>query len=206
MSVFIAFEGGEGSGKSTQARLLSKAFDALGVPHILTREPGDTELGQHLRRILLDRNTTLHQRTEALLFAADRAEHVATVIKPALEQGKVVVCDRYIGSSVAYQAYAGGLSPQMILLLSQWATYDLLPDATFLMDIDPAVGLARARKTEQTRFEDKDVDYHTRVRRGFYRQMDGSWFHMDGKAPVDILHQTILEFSMKLYRDKVGEG
>lgn len=201
MSIFIVFEGGEGSGKTTQARLLSKAFSAIGVEHILTREPGDT-----LRGILLDRNRApLSRKTEALLFAADRAEHVASVIRPALEKGKVVICDRYIASSVAYQAYASGLSPDKVRMVSDWATDDLYPDVTYLLDIDPVEGLSRARKVEQNRFEDKSVAYHNRVRRGFYHQEVESWLLLSAKAPIDILHQTILEHSMELYRKRMRD-
>ena len=136
---FIALEGGEGSGKSTQAKLLA---DAIGA--IATFEPGDTALGVGIRAVLLDPATaSLDDRAEALLMAADRAQHVAEVIRPALADGRHVVCDRYFGSSVAYQGYGRGLSTDWIATLSAWATEGLMPDLTVLLDVPTGVAAAR---------------------------------------------------------------
>ena len=131
MGRFVVFEGGEGSGKSTQARLLAERWGAL-----LTFEPGATELGARLRKILLDPATTdLDPRAEALLMAADRAHHVATTIRPALLRGRDVVCDRYVGSSLAYQGYARGLGVEEVAELSAFATEGLVPDLVVLLEV-----------------------------------------------------------------------
>jgi dTMP kinase len=202
--LFVVFEGGEGSGKSTQARLLSKALCAMGVHNHLTREPGDTELGADLREILLKRGRSpIAIRTEALLFAADRAEHVDKLVRPALDRGDVVVCDRYIASSMAYQSYAGGLSKAAVKFLSEWASRSLQPDITFLLDVSPEVGLERAKKVDPGRFEDKTLDYHTMVRMGFLSQRNPSWITLDGTGSVVDLHRTILINTLKVYQNRM---
>lgn len=169
--VFIAFEGGEGAGKSTQIRHLEAAFAATGRRVVLTREPGGSTLGQEVRRLLLDPATgAIHPRTEALLFAADRAEHVATVIRPALDAGDVVISDRYMDSSAAYQGAGRGLSHHEVINLSLWASDALVPDLTVILDIDPRDGLARATKTEfggADRIESEKIEFLDAVRNGF---------------------------------------
>jgi dTMP kinase len=202
--LFLVFEGGEGSGKSTQARMLSEFFTSIAVPNILTCEPGDTKLGADLRTILLDRDREpVSRRAEALLFAADRAEHVDKVILPALKRGDVVICDRYIASSVAYQSYAGGLSEGAIKFLSGWGSGGLYPDATYFLNINPERGLERARQAKPNRFEDKGIAYHDRVRHGFRDQMDDTWVHIDsGRAPIDVVHEIVVAHATRLYRDK----
>ncbi|HKY16765.1 MAG TPA: dTMP kinase [Microthrixaceae bacterium] len=158
---FIVLEGGEGSGKSTQARLLADDLDAL-----LTRQPGGTPAGSAIRELLLDPSTTLEPRAEALLMAADRAEHVASVIRPALDAGVDVVCDRYAYSSVAYQGYGRGLPPDEVARLSGWATQDLWPDLVVLLVVDDGVAAARLDR-ELDRFEQAGPDFHRRVADGF---------------------------------------
>jgi dTMP kinase len=178
---FIALEGGEGSGKSTQAKLLADALGALA-----TFEPGDTALGVGIRAVLLDPATaSLDDRAEALLMAADRAQHVAEVIRPALAQGRHVVCDRYFGSSVAYQGYGRGLSTDWIATLSAWATDGLMPDLTVLLDVPANVAAARA-SSKPDRFESAGDAFHRRVLEG-YRALaaDPSWVIVDGAGPVD---------------------
>ncbi len=178
---FIALEGGEGSGKSTQAKLLA---DAIGA--IATFEPGDTALGVGIRAVLLDPATaSLDDRAEALLMAADRAQHVAEVIRPALAEGRHVVCDRYFGSSVAYQGYGRGLSTDWIATLSAWATDGLMPDLTVLLDVPAGVAAARA-SGKPDRFESAGDAFHQRVLEG-YRALadDPSWVIVDGAGPVD---------------------
>jgi dTMP kinase len=178
---FIALEGGEGSGKSTQAKLLADALGALA-----TFEPGDTALGVGIRAVLLDPATaSLDDRAEALLMAADRAQHVAEVIRPTLARGRHVVCDRYFGSSVAYQGYGRGLSTDWIATLSAWATDGLMPDLTVLLDVPADVAAARA-SGKPDRFESAGDAFHQRVLDG-YRALaaDPSWVIVDGAGPVD---------------------
>jgi dTMP kinase len=178
---FIALEGGEGSGKSTQAKLLADALDAVA-----TFEPGDTALGVGIRAVLLDPATaSLDDRAEALLMAADRAQHVAEVIRPALEQGRHVVCDRYFGSSIAYQGYGRGLSTEWVAKLSAWATDGLIPDLTVLLDVPAEVTAARA-SGKPDRFESAGDLFHERVVEG-YRALaaDPTWVIVDGSGTVD---------------------
>lgn len=161
--VFIAFEGGEGSGKSTQTRALKSWFEEQGRTVVLTREPGGTELGRQLRHILLDlESADIALKTEALLFAADRAEHMATVIHPALSRGEVVISDRYVDSFLAYELGGRELSGENILPISRWATDSLTPDLTILLDISPQVGLSRRGALD--RMESQAIDFHERVR------------------------------------------
>lgn len=163
---FIAFEGGEGAGKSTQERLLAEHLTAAGHEVVRTREPGGTPAAEAVRNIVLSPQFTgLDARSEALLFAASRGEHVARVIRPALERGAVVVCDRYLDSSVAYQGYGRGLGAERIRGLSLWATNNLLPDLTIVLDIDPLIGLKRI--TNPDRLEAEPIEYHVRVRAAF---------------------------------------
>lgn len=163
---FIVFEGGEGAGKSTQKTLLADWLEEQGRTVVITREPGGTPAGEAIRTVLLSNDYVgLTDRAEALLFAAARGEHVAQVIRPALEAGSVVVCDRYLDSSVAYQGYGRNLGAEHVRSLSLWATHDLLPDLTVLLDIDPAVGLSRVQSPD--RLESEPIEYHQRVRRAF---------------------------------------
>ena len=162
---FLSFEGGDGSGKSTQLDLLADWLRAQGHEVVVTREPGGTPLGTKLRHIVLDaRNAdVISPRAEALIYAADRADHVERVIRPALERGAVVITDRYVDSSLAYQGAGRALSAREVELLSQWATQGLMPDVTILMDLDP-IEAARRRKTPADRLELESVDFHRRVR------------------------------------------
>lgn len=164
--MFIAFEGGEGAGKSTQEALLSEALIARGRVVVRTREPGGTPAGERIREVLLSpQYEGLDERAEALLFAASRGEHVSRIIRPALERGDDVICDRYIDSSVAYQGFGRGLGADTVRDLSLWATRDLLPDLTILLDIDPAHGLSRVKNPD--RLESEPIEWHRAVRAGF---------------------------------------
>jgi len=170
----VVFEGGEGSGKSTQVELLAQALGRDGYHVVVTREPGATEVGVRIRSLLLDRTSgpadavILAPRAEALLYAADRAHHVASVVRPALAHGSIVVSDRYIDSSLAYQGGGRTLPVDEVSWLSAWATGGLAPDLVVLLDIDPVVGLARAAgRGAADRLEAENVSFHERVRYAF---------------------------------------
>jgi dTMP kinase len=170
--VFIAFEGGDGTGKSTQSRMLSDWLrDDQGHDVVLTREPGATPTGVRLREVLLGHGNELCSRTEALLFAADRADHVSSLVRPALESGAIVVTDRYIDSSVAYQGAGRDLDGDEVARISRWATDGLVPDLTVLLDVDPMIGKARRARDQDRDGEDKleslPDDFHARVRTRF---------------------------------------
>ena len=164
--MFVAFEGGEGAGKSTQESRLAAALTQRGHDVVRTREPGGTPAAEQIRTVLLSRdNTGLDPRAEALLFAAARGDHAARLIRPALDRGAIVICDRYLDSSVAYQGYGRDLGPDRVRDLSLWATGGLVPDLTILLDIDPQVGLSRV--ADPDRLESEPLDWHRRVRDGF---------------------------------------
>lgn len=167
---FISFEGGEGAGKSTQIALLSEALNARGIAHRVTREPGGTPGAEALRDLLLDHAQDWDARSEALLFAAARADHVANHICPALAAGEWVLCDRFIDSSRAYQGGAGGLSDDDIMALHAVGCNGLLPDRTVLLDLDPQAASVRAARRDHAgadRIGGKDAAYHARVRARF---------------------------------------
>ena len=165
--LFLALEGGEGAGKSTQARLLVEWLESVGQEVVLTREPGATAAGAQIRSLLLDPSRgEIAPRAEALLYAADRAQHVAHLIQPALERGAVVVTDRYVDSSLAYQGAGRELEVAEVARLSRWATGGLRPDLTILLDIDPALGLGRI-PGDPDRIEQESLAFHRRVRQGF---------------------------------------
>jgi dTMP kinase len=162
----IAFEGVEGAGKSTQLDRLRAELDRGGLEVVVTREPGGTPAGERVRAVLLDPAAELHPRTEALLFAAARAELVERVIRPALERGAVVLCDRYLDSSLAYQGGGRGLGRGPVEEVNRFATGGLLPDLVVLLELDPAEGLGR-RGGQRDRIERQDLDFHRRVRDAF---------------------------------------
>ncbi len=173
--MFITWEGMEGCGKSTQARRLAERLRALGRPCVLTFEPGGTDAGQAMRRILLDaRNQGLAPLAELLLYAADRAQHVEEVIRPALASGKWVLCDRFADATTVYQGHGRGLDPEFVSLVNRRAAGGLRPDLTFLLDCPPEIGLERARRRDRTsgqsgmdRFEREHLDFHRRIREGY---------------------------------------
>jgi dTMP kinase len=164
--LFVTFEGGDGSGKSTQAELLERWLRGTGRTVVRTREPGGTDLGDELREIVLHRRGHIAPRAEALIYAADRAHHVATLVRPALERGEVVIQDRYLDSSVAYQGAGREIDGTEIRDVSLWAAEGLLPDLTVLLDLDAAIGRTRldAARTRYDRLEAEASDFHARVR------------------------------------------
>lgn len=166
--VFITFEGPEGAGKSTQLTRLVGRLAAEGVAHTVTREPGGTELGSRVREVLLDPLLTIDPLPEFLLYSASRAQLVANVIRPALDRGEIVVCDRYADSSLAYQGAGRGLDGALLDAITAAATGGLTPDLTVLLDLDPVIGLERAaRRGQPDRLEQADLAFHQRVRQGF---------------------------------------
>jgi dTMP kinase len=167
--LFITLEGGDGSGKSTQAELLERWLVERGRSVVRTREPGGTDVGVEVREIVLHHRGDIAPRAEALLYAADRAHHVATVVRPALARGDVVVQDRYLDSSVAYQGAGRVLAPTEVRALSEWATEGLLPDLTILLDLPSEISRARLNgaRTRYDRLEAEAVDFHDRVRASY---------------------------------------
>ncbi len=167
--LFVVFEGGEGAGKSTQVRALAATLRAAGHDVVITREPGATDIGARIRALVLDKSDTPSVKTEALLYAADRAHHVATLVRPALARGAVVLSDRYVDSSLAYQGAGRTLVVQEVAWLSTWATGGLKPDLVVLLDVDPAVGLGRveSRGLGVDRLESEAREFHDRVRDAF---------------------------------------
>jgi dTMP kinase len=166
--VFVAFEGGEGSGKSTQIELLANALRDAGRSVLVTHEPGGTQMGAQIRHLLLHAEERLTPRAEALLFAADRAMHVDTVVRPALEAGEAVLTDRFVDSSLAYQGAGRELTMDEVRRVSRWATGGLTPDLTVLLDIPAALGLERVRgRSAADKLESESLAFHERVRASF---------------------------------------
>jgi dTMP kinase len=191
--MFVTFEGLDGSGKSTQADLLRKRLEAAGEEVVLTREPGGTELGERIRDLVLH-GGHVTPWAEALLYAASRAQHVEEVIRPALERGASVVCDRYLDSSVAYQGVGRRLGLERVLGINLDAVGGLLPDRTFLLDLDPAQVTARLAEQQPDRLEREGDDFHARVADG-YRELasrfPGRIVVLDGTRPPDELAEEV---------------
>ncbi|MEF2276705.1 dTMP kinase [Deinococcus sp. YIM 134068] len=195
MTLLITFEGPEGAGKSTQLARLASRLVGAGVPHVVTREPGGTELGARVREVLLDPDLAIDPLPEFLLYSASRAQLVQEVIRPALARGEVVVCDRYADSSRAYQGAGRGLDAELLETVTREATAGLTPDLTVLLDLDPAMGLARAASRGQPdRLERADLAFHTRVRAGFLAlaaREPGRFLTLDATRDPDALERDI---------------
>jgi dTMP kinase len=194
---FITLEGGDGSGKTTQAALLTAWLEEHGRTVVRTREPGGTELGTRIREIVLHDRGHVAPRAEALLYAADRAQHVETVVRPAIARDEVVLQDRYIDSSVAYQGVARGLGADHVRSISQWAADGLAPDLTILLDLDVMVGRARvaaARGATFDRLEAEAEAFHETVRRAFLDMAavePARFLVVDADAPAEAVQQAI---------------
>ncbi|MES2199588.1 MAG: dTMP kinase [Chlamydiota bacterium] len=192
--LLITFEGGDGAGKSTLMQNLYENLVEKGESVIKTRAPGGTDLGDKIRSLLLHEQGTIDKKSELFLFLADRAQHVHEVIVPALLQGKIVLCDRFNDSTVAYQGAARGLDPMQVSALCDFATNGLKPNLTFYLDIDPLVGLQRSVKKSGTmdRMESESLSFHERLRTAFHSIAlgDPSRIHMlDGSLPLNTLLQ-----------------
>ncbi len=190
---FISFEGGDGVGKSTQSRLLGEWLGELtGREVVLTREPGGTALGQELRQAVLH-GQDMDPRTEALIYAADRAHHVASLIRPALARGAIVITDRYLDSSVAYQAGGRELPVDEVEALSRWATAELMPDITVLLDLDPEVAAARLQRAPD-RLERAGLEFHRRTREAYLERAVAEserWLVLDAANTIDDLQSQL---------------
>jgi dTMP kinase len=195
MSLFITFEGGEGSGKSTQARLLYNKLKLSGREAVLLREPGGTPLGERVRH-LLKKSTEIEisSLTELILFNASRSQLVSDVIKPALSEGKIVICDRFSDSTLAYQSYGRGLAVQLVREINDIAAQGLVPDLTILLDVAPGLGLSRKPSAANDRFELENTGFHERVRQGFIilsAENPSRWLIISATLPVKQIAQTI---------------
>lgn len=169
--LFVTLEGGEGAGKSTLARGLQAKLEHAGIPVLMTREPGGTPKGEEIRKVLLSGVASkMGAMTEALLFAAARDEHLKQIIRPALDEGKTVICDRFADSTRAYQGYVGGVERGMIERIDKLIVGDTQPDITFIVDVPPEKGLARAklRTGRADRFESEEIGFHRKLRAAFY--------------------------------------
>jgi dTMP kinase len=204
--LFLAFEGGEGSGKTTQARLIAIWLREQGYDVVTTHEPGATKLGMRLRAVLLDTSHAgMSPHCESLLYAADRAEHVAKVIDPALARGAVVISDRYTDSSLAYQGAGRGLPTADLTRLNSWATDGREPDLTILLDLDPEHGLSR-RARSADRLEAEPIDFHRRVRAGFLalaRAKPDHYLVIDATAPPAQITERIKDRIREVLPDPV---
>ena len=189
--MFITFEGPDGSGKTTQARLLAKWLGEQGYQVVLTREPGGTDIGDQIRVVLHDpRNTAMDARTEILLYSASRAQHVTEQIRPALAAGKIVISDRYADSTLAYQGYGRGLDLETLQRVTAFATGGLTPDLTLYLDVPPEAGLQRRQLggVEWNRLDAETLEFHQRVRAGYLelvRQEPGRWVIIDAARSIE---------------------
>ncbi|MGQ9465164.1 MAG: dTMP kinase [bacterium] len=193
--LFITFEGVEGSGKTTQAQALAEWFDKEGIPYVLVRDPGTTAVGEKIREILLDPKNTIHPKCEVILFLAARSQLVYERILPALQENKIVISDRFFDSTYAYQIYGRGLPERLLTIFNRFASAGLKPDLTFLVDLDVANGQARGKCID--RMEKQDYSYHKSVRAGYLklaRRAKKRIKVLDGKKPVDILNEEVINF------------
>ena len=205
MALFITFEGGEGCGKSVQARGLYRRLSQLVIPAVLTHEPGGTPLGKKLARWLKwTQDTGISPLAELLLFNTSRTQLVDEVIRPSLEKGKVVICDRYADSTTAYQSYGRGLDLEMVKAINNAATQGIKPNLTVLLDISVEAGLARKTKKRQDRFERENITFHQRVREGYLKlaaSEPGRWLVIDAsqsrKKIAEVIWQRVSQLLSK---------
>lgn len=195
MGLFVTFEGVEGCGKSTQSRLLKERLDALAVPALLVWEPGFTPLGEEITRLLKWANEVpISPLAELLLFNASRAQLVGEIIKPALANGTIVICDRYADSTTAYQGYGRQLDMSSVTRANAIGTLGLKPDHTFLLDIPVETGMQRKQDDKPDRFESEDIAFHQKVREGFLSLATAEpkrWTVIDGMLPKETITETI---------------
>lgn len=200
MSLFITLEGPEGSGKTSAIKLVREALEQMGHEIIMTREPGGTPISEQIRNVILDKdNTAMDSRTEALLYAASRRQHLVEKIWPALKEGKIVFCDRYLDSSLSYQGYARGLGIDDILKVNEYATEGTFPHITFLFDIDPELGLERINKNkdrEVNRLDVEKLSFHQKVREGYLilsKRFPDRYIVIDASKPLEEVSSNVLK-------------
>lgn len=208
MALFITFEGGEGSGKSVQARALYRRLSRLAIPTLLTQEPGGTPLGDRIARWLKwGEGTDISPMAELLLFNSSRAQLVTQIILPNLKKGRVVICDRFMDSTTAYQSYGRGLDLEMVKSVNKAATQGLKPDLTILLDILAEEGLARKRATKQDRFERENIAFHKKVREGYLKLAEdepGRWLVIDATQPRKNIGEIIWQRVSQLLSGQGG--
>ena len=206
-SLLITFEGGEGSGKTTQSQILYNTLKEKGFEVIKTREPGGTKFAETIREILVQgESNKINNISELLLFAAARADHVQKVIKECLKDNKIVICDRFTDSTLAYQGYAGNLDLGIVKEVNRISIGEISPDLTFIFDIDPTLGIERAlgENNKETRFEEKDIIYHKKIRDGYMdiaRDNPDRCVVINGTIDMEQISKKILELTL----DKINE-
>ncbi len=198
--LFITFEGADGCGKTTQMNLLAEYLKKENIPFILTREPGGKGLGEKVREILLNYEGPVSDRCESFLFLADRAQNIDIIVNPAVEKGKIVLCDRHIDSTVAYQGYGRGLDIERINMLNDIATNGKKPDLTFVFDIDVETSMKRVG-TEKDRLESAGIEFHNRVRNGYLelaKQEPKRIKVLDATKSIEEIHKQVIEIFTSL--------
>lgn len=208
MSKFITFEGGEGSGKSTVLKEITARLEKEGYKVVTTREPGGTPIAEEIRNVILDKeNTKMDPRTEALLYAASRRQHLVEKIWPALKRGEVVLCDRYLDSSLAYQGGARGLGIEEVLSINMFATEGSFPDLTILFDLEPEEGLKRIEKNkgrEVNRLDLEKLEFHKRVRDNFHylaKKYATRYVVIDASKPLD----EVIDEVYKIIKERLSK-
>ena len=201
--IFITLEGPEGAGKTTQLKLLSKYLDEEGIEHVITRDPGGTALGKPIRRLLLDAKSIVSPVAELLLYEADRAQNVSEIILPGLAEGKLVFCDRYTDSTLAYQGYGRGLDFDLIQRINEVATQGLAPVRTILFDIESSAGLARLHPSGHDRLEREALEFHQKVRNGYLQlalKEPQRWRQLNAAMPMHLVQHELRKFVMEVVR------
>lgn len=200
---FITFEGGEGSGKTTLIELLIKDLEKRGIKTFKTREPGGSKISEEIRNIILNKeNTEMDYKTEALLYASSRRQHLVEIVTPAIEKGYLVICDRYLDSSLAYQGYARGLGIDDVYNINLYATSGILPDLTILIDQDPRIGLARIKNNQRdtNRLDVEKINFHDRVRAGYLevaKKFPNRIITINGERPIEEVYKDVLDEVLK---------
>lgn len=200
--IFISLEGPDGAGKTTQLKLLSKYLDSLNREYLITRDPGGTPLGKQIRRIILH-SESVEPMAELLLYQADRAQHVSELIKPALAKGQIVLCDRYVDSTLAYQGYGRNIDLELIHQLNEFATGGLMPELTILFDISSEAGLSRLHPSGHDRLEREAIDFHMRVRNGYLELAKNEpkrWQVIDASRAMSAVQEDL----QRIIADKLG--
>ena len=204
---FITFEGGEGSGKTTQSELLYNNLKQKGLNVTRTREPGGTILAESIREILLKgEKDKMSSLTELYLFAAARRDHIDNIIEPSLKNNEIVICDRFIDSTTAYQGYAGNIDLNIINSINNFTIGSIIPNITYIFDIDPDIGLKRSIDTtsEEIRFEEKDIEYHKKIRSGFLeiaKNNSDRCIVIDAEQELKKIEEFLLNLTIKRYED-----